>query len=71
MNSDLSAILHPPPFDEADAYVAHPGQLVDSLKALTDRLGQLVGKVLVVEDAHVTTCMKVYIRNSCRPFTIH
>ena len=53
--SDLSAVLNPPALDEADADVAHSGELVHCLKALVHGLRQLVSEVLVVEDTHVTT----------------
>lgn len=51
----LPAIFLPPALDEADANGAHPCELVDRLKAAVDGLGQLLSKVLVVEDGHVTT----------------
>ena len=57
-DSYLPAIFHPPSLDEADAYITHSCELVDGLKSLVHRLGQLVGKVLVVEDAHVAACRK-------------
>ncbi len=53
LNSNLPSILHPPSFDKADAYGAHPDELVDSLKSLTNGLGKMVSKLPVVEDTHV------------------
>lgn len=44
-----------PTLDEAHADGAHPGELVHSLKALVDRLGQQGSKLLVVEDLQVTS----------------
>lgn len=45
----LSPVLGPPAFDKAHAYGAHPGKLIDSFKALVDRLSQQGCKFLVVK----------------------
>ena len=50
----LPTVLHPPPLHEADTDRTHPSQLVDGFEPLVDGLGQLVGEVPVVKDAHVT-----------------
>lgn len=47
-------VLCTPTLDKWDADGTHPGELVDSFKALAYTLGQLVGKLLVVEDLQVT-----------------
>lgn len=47
---EASPVLCTPALDKGDADGAHPSELVDSLKALAHTLGQLVGKLLVVED---------------------
>lgn len=49
----LSPVLRSPAFDEAHTDGAHASQLVDSLKALVDRLSQEGSKFLVVEDLQV------------------
>ena len=46
----LPVVLGTPPLHKAHANGAHLGQLVDGLKALVDREGQQLGKLLVVED---------------------
>lgn len=51
-------VLRSPAFDEAHADGTHSGQLVDSLKALVDRLGQEGSKLLVVEDLQVASWQK-------------
>jgi CII-binding regulator of phage lambda lysogenization HflD len=48
-----SPVLCSPAFDEAHAYGTHPGELVDGLEALVDRLGQQSRKLLVVKDLQV------------------
>lgn len=45
-----SPVLSSPAFDKAHADGAHPGELVDSLEALINRLSQQGCKLLVVED---------------------
>ena len=51
----LLPVLCSPALDEAHAYGAHAGQLVDSLETLVDRLGQESCKLLVVENLQVAT----------------
>ena len=45
----LSPVLGAPPLHKAHPDGTHAGQLVDRLEPLVDRLGQEVGKLLVVE----------------------
>ena len=51
-------VLCTPALDKRNADGAHARKLVNSLKALADTLGQLVGKLLVVEDLQVTSYEK-------------
>lgn len=46
-------VLGPPALDETHADGAHPGELVDGLKALVDWLGEQGCKLLVVEDLQI------------------
>ena len=48
----LPTVLHPPALDEANSDGAHASELEDLLEPLVHRLCQLVGKELVVKDAH-------------------
>lgn len=47
-------VLRPPTFHKAHSDGAHPGELVNGLKALIDRLGQQRRKLLVVENLQIT-----------------
>lgn len=47
-------VLCPPALHEAHPDGAHPGELVNSLEALVDRLGQQRSKLLVVENLQIT-----------------
>ncbi len=46
----LAVVLCPPALHEAHPNGAHLGELVDSLEALVDGLGEKLGELLVVED---------------------
>ncbi len=48
----LSIVIASPALHNAESNGAHPRELVDRLEALVDRRGQLVGEILIVEDAH-------------------
>lgn len=50
-----SPVFCTPTLDKGDADGTHPGELVHGLKALAHTLGQLVCKLLVVEDLQVTS----------------
>lgn len=54
-------VLRSPAFDKAHADGAHPGQLVNSLEALVDWLGQQCSKLLVVENLQVTAWRKTQV----------
>lgn len=55
-------VLGTPTFNKTHSNSTHPGELVDCLKALVDRLGEEGSKLLVVENLKVTTWKKKDIK---------
>lgn len=51
----LSPVFGAPTFDKTHPDRAHPGELIDGLKALVHRLGEQRGELLVVEDLQIAT----------------
>jgi len=49
-------ILCSPTFDEAHAYCAHAGELVDGFEALADRLRKKSGEFLIVKNFQIAPC---------------
>ncbi len=51
----LPAVLGTPTFDETHPDGAHPRQLVNSFKALANRLREQSGKLLIIENLQIAT----------------